>query len=247
MSMRFKRRRAPVRVPAGPGRGIAPWAFVLLLAAALALPGAPVAADPQSDARTAERRVEQIAGRVQEILQDPSRDTLARRAALSDLLRDGLDLRTIGDFVLGRYADQLDDVAEARFRDAFSDYVVRTYARLLARQSIDAVVVTGARAIGPYTAAVSTRIRRGEDRSASWTWRLHRDGGTYRVVDLQTAGVSLAVSYRSAFGRRLADAGLDAVVADLRDPAAAPMRFERLALLRLLRGLASDRLALTGQ
>lgn len=232
--IRLARPRPARSRPAGPRlHWIRAAVLALPLAAAGLLPlAAPAATQPS--APKAERAVQRLADRALAILGDPSLDTDARAAALTTLLRDSLDVRTIADFVLGRHDRGLSETEEAEFRAVFAEHLVDSTARVLARQSIAGIEVMDSRKVTERTAAVSTQVRRGPDRRATWTWRLHRRASGYRVVDLQANGVSLAVSYRAEIGGDLTKQGLDQVLRGLRERTrrSDPIGFERMALWR---------------
>lgn len=216
--------------------------------AGLLLAGPAVAENrSQPPSPKAEAAVEQLTTHALNVMRDSSLDTAGRRESLARLLRRELDVQTIADFVMGQHGQTLSDAERARFRSVFGDYVVSTYARLLAQQRVEDIEVTGSRTVTHKTAAVSTRVIRDSGTQTSWTWRLHRRDGTYQLVDLQTEGVSLAVTYRSKLGSALGREQLDGVLRRLRDQSAMGdlMRFEKIALNQLLRDFNSAHLALT--
>lgn len=218
--------------------------------AGLLLAGPAVAENrSQPPSPKAEAAVEQVTAQALSVMRDSSLDTAGRRDALARLLRHELDIQTIADFVMGRHGQTLSDAERARFRAVFGDYVVSTYARLLAQQRVDTIDIAGSRTVTPKTAAVQTRVVRDDGTETNWTWRLHRRDGSYRLVDLQTEGVSLAVTYRAKLGSALGREQLDGVLQRLRDQAALGdlMRFEKMALNQLLRDFNSANLALTAR
>ncbi len=234
-------------------RRIARWAPIAAILLSLAVAQAARAADPadgptQPPAPEAERAVERLTDRLVAIVNDGAMDTAARERALAKTLRAEMDFDTLARFVLGRYTTELTDDQKHTFRQTFADYVVATYARLLARNAIAEMAVIASRMVTADTAAVATRVTRQQGRTGRWVWRMHRrDSGRWAVVDLQTPTASLAVNYRSEFGNMLDRRGFDALIRQIRTHTDrdAIMPAENRAILMLIRGMQADKLALT--
>ena len=239
--------------PDTPRSRIARWAPVVAVLLSLAVAHVAQASDP-SDRRTqppapeAERAVERLNDQLVAIVNDGAKDTAARERALAKTLRSEMDFDTLARFVLGRYRAQLTRDQRQTFRQTFSDYVVETYARLLARNAIADMAVITSRKVTADTAAVATRVARRQGQSARWVWRMHRrDSGRWAVVDLQTQTASLAVNYRSEFGQLLDRRGFDALIQQIRTHTEreAILPAENRAILMLIRGMQANELALT--
>ena len=198
----------------------------------------------------AEQAVERLSDRLVDILNDATKDTAARERALAEALGAALDFDTLAPFVLGRYTADLTAEQRRTFRRTFSDYVVETYARLLARNAIAEMEVIQSRRVTTDTAAVATRVARRQGEASRWIWRLHRrNAGGWAVVDLQTPTASLAVNYRSEFGHVLHQRGFDALIQEINSHTErdAILPAENRAILMLIRGMQANKLALTAQ
>lgn len=203
----------------------------------LALGQSALAAPPsQGHAPDAAGAIREIAGRTLAVLQNANLDTGARQRRLEAVLSDGLDLEAIADFALGRHRSRLDPAQRAAFRNTFADYVVASYARRISRRAPEGVEVVASRQVTPRTAAVSTRTRKADGGQMVWTWRLLKRDSRYRIVDLQMAGVSLAVAYRSRIGATMSKRGFEAVMTELQSHLrqGTAMRAEQIALFQLL-------------
>lgn len=241
--------------PAGRGVGrwrTTRWVAIAAVLVGLALPHAAAASEAgQPPAPQAERAVERLNGRLIGIVNDASKDTAARERAVAQTLRSELDFDTLARFVLGRYAGDLSDAQKDTFRQTFADYVVGTYAGMLARNAIADMTVTRSRQVTDDTAAVATRVVRRHGEDARWIWRMHRgaESGRWAVVDLQTPTASLAVNYRSEFGHVMERSGFDALIQQIRSHTErdAILPAENRAILMLIRGIQANKLALTAQ
>ena len=231
--------------PATTRRRIARWAPIAAVLLSLAGAHAARALDTSSEhaqppAPEAERTVERLNDRLVAVLNDGAKDTAARERGLAKTLRSEMDFDTLARFVLGRYAAELTRDQRQTFRQTFADYVVETYARLLARNAIADMAVIASRKVTADTAAVASRVARRQGRSARWVWRMHRrDSGRWAVVDLQTPTASLAVNYRSEFGHLLDSRGFDALIQQIRTHTEREVVLpaENRAILMLIRGM----------
>jgi phospholipid transport system substrate-binding protein len=203
-------------------------------------------------AQAAARTVEKIANRTLKVLKNANLDTPSRQGCLERVLSENLDLKAIANFTLGHHRTTLSEAQRQTFEDEFGSYVIASYARRISRRAPESVDVIASRQVTPRTAAVSTRARKADGGSVVWTWRLLERDGRYRIVDLQMAGVSLAVTYRSKIGATLASEGFDSVISELRMHLehGTAMRVEQIALFQLLGlnpGTIAERVALTNE
>ena len=247
--------RRPAEAPGVVYRHARRWAAFAAVLVGLTLPEMASASDDgtartQPPAPQAERAVERLTDQLVRIVNDGTKDTAARERALAETLRTELDFETLSRFVLGRYAADLSDDQTRTFRRAFSDYVVGTYARVLARNAISGMTVVQSRRVTPGTAAVATQVAQRQGADTRWIWRMHRrDSGHWGVVDLQTPSASLAVNYRSEFGQLLDSQGFNALIHQIRSytEREAALPAENRAILMLIRGMQANRLAFTAQ
>lgn len=238
---------------AGPSRPAARAVWTAVVAAAFLLVSAypgNAASPAQARADEAAQAVKKIANRTLKVLENANLDTPSRQGCLERVLSESLDLKAISNFTLGHHRSALSEEQRRTFEETFGSYVVASYARRISRRAPESVDVIASRQVTPRTAAVSTRAKKADGGNVVWTWRLLKRDGRYRIVDLQMAGVSLAVTYRSKIGATLAGEGFDSVLSELRmhlDDGTA-MRVEQIALFQLLGlnpGTIAERVALT--
>ncbi len=194
-------------------------ALCLLISAGV-FANAPPALAAQEDPRHAEEaaaKIETIAERIVAAMQDEPSDSAERRARLEALMEHSLDLAAITNFALGRHRSSLSTAERLQFEEVFGDYVVTTYARYVNQHPIHSIVIERTRQVNDSIAAVSTRVGRDEDDDLVWTWRLHSGDDGYRVVDLQTPSISLAVTYRRHIGAAFDKTDIETLLAILED------------------------------
>ena len=111
----------------------------------------------------------------------------------------GLDFRTIGRFVLGRYWRRATRAEIRAFEGLFADYVVTTYAMRLARYQVDKLKVGDVRDDGHGSVVVSSEIVPRNGTTARIEWRVRGKPVNYKIIDVVVEGVSMAITQRSEF------------------------------------------------
>lgn len=174
---------------------------------AAAQPAAARHADP-----SAESFVQNEAGRVLAILNNPSLGAAAKKRAIYDFVNRVADVPRITGFVLGRYRRTITPEQYAAFARAFRAYADSVYEKRLSDYHGEGLRVTGSVVRQPGDVVVSSQITGGQfkNRPSVVNWRVIRgQDGRWRVVDVQAEGVWLAVVEQQDFTSTLANAGGD--------------------------------------
>lgn len=183
------------------------------LAIAIGASAAQAATDPQGAAAF----VGQLAEQALALLRNTSMTLEQREASFRNLLRQGFELDFIGRFTLGRHARSLTPDQQADFREAFGEFILKTYARRLSAYSGEVFTITGAQTAGEHDALVSSRIDRpGGAPALMADWRVRNFDGAYKVVDVVVQGVSMALTQRQEFASVIGSSGVDGLIAQLR-------------------------------
>jgi phospholipid transport system substrate-binding protein len=143
---------------------------VLAIAAALVLP----AQTAFAQANPAEAFVQQNVNRGYEILNNHALSGAQRREQFKTFLLNLTDLKRIGMFTLGQYANGASPADIQAFQQAFQDYAVAVYQARLGKYTGQTLKVTGSEA------------RAADDRPI--------------ITDMEVEGIWLALSERSDFG-----------------------------------------------
>lgn len=164
-------------------------------------------------AATAGREAEMFAGGLLDqtvmILRDTSLGEAARTDRLHQLVMQHLDARKGALFALGAYQRQVDPAAVNEYIHTFTDYITALYeARLRTFRSFEFKIVASQDAgqgdINVITQARSTFERRSGGPIYIWL-RLTPNGGQYKIVDVQIAGMWVSIYAREQFGRILSE------------------------------------------
>ena len=130
------------------------------------------------------------------VTQAASQISQSEQAIIADSILAHLDTDAIARFTLGRYGKAMTEADKVRFSEAFEQFLRRqikanadqftgvqlTVTKTLQRNARDAIVTTQAEGVG---APVTLR------------WRVIQRGGQWSVVDLEYAGLWLAIEQRA--------------------------------------------------
>ncbi|MGB3810407.1 MAG: ABC transporter substrate-binding protein [Parvibaculum sp.] len=176
---------------------LAPLAFSFALATAIVTSGAPAQAADADPA--AEKFVTDVSGKAIDIISDKSSDRAAREAAFGKLLSENADMQKIAVFALGQFRTKPDEAQRAEYLKLFDNFVVKVYVTRLSDYHNEKLVITGS---GPAKggAMVQSQINFTTGREpVKINWWLFKNGDTYKVFDVNVAGIWLAQEQRSAF------------------------------------------------
>ena len=109
-----------------------------------------------------------------------------------------LDLKSIGQFVLGTYWKKADETQRKAFLDAFTELQTKTWSDRFGMYSGQEVVFSGTRnAQGKNQLYVDSSIPGNPPIEIIWRVRPKNDG--YVIIDIVIENVSMASSYRSEY------------------------------------------------
>lgn len=169
----------------------------LLVSIALAA-SAPVAVAAQNDVQRAEALVNSAAI-------DISR---TEQTKVADTVLSHIDTRAIASFTLGRHGRALPAHDKARFTRAFETFLRRQIEANAHQFSGVEVSVVNTSARNARDAIVTTEVRNESD-ALKVRWRVIERGGKWSVVDLEVAGIWLAIEQRAQVAAILSRPGAD--------------------------------------
>lgn len=187
----------------------------LLLAAVLAaLPWTGLHADAQTDRAAA---FIESSGKALVAVIDSNVPLPEKRAKVADILRAAVDVRGVGQFVLGRYWRTASEDQRAEFLKLFEETLVRNLSARFGELRGVTFAVTRAQPRGQDGVMVSTTVDRPGQPAVALDWLVSDASGRPQIVDLVAEGTSLRITQRSEYssviqrgGGRL-DALLDAM------------------------------------
>jgi phospholipid transport system substrate-binding protein len=200
------------------GRAFAAAAIALGAGVGLSgLAAAPAFAQAPRDAG-AEQFVQTQAQRVVSILNDKSRSDAEKVRVFRGIVDQIADVPRITNFVLGKYARTITPAQRQRFATVFREYAQNVYESRLGDYHGETVKVTGSVVRKPGDVVVNTTISGGKlSQPVQASWRVLGSGSNWKVVDVQVAGIWLAITQQQDFVSTIDNAGgnVDVLIAQL--------------------------------
>lgn len=157
--------------------------------------GGPVAVDPNE----AVKAVQRLGSEAMAVVNDGTLDRQMKQAKFHQLLARDFDMPLIARFALGRHWRTIGNAERQAYVDAFSRFVLKTYAGQLTNAKIKAFEVVANQLAGKRDVMVQTRVVRDNGQILKLVWRLRARNGAYRVIDVVAEGISLALTKRQEF------------------------------------------------
>jgi phospholipid transport system substrate-binding protein len=198
-----------------------------IVASALAIAGifavSTVSPDREAHAQAsrdagAEQFVQVQAQRVVSILDNHDVGQADRTRAFRAVVDQIADVPRITTFVLGKYARTITPAQMQRFSQVFRAYEQNVYETQLGNFNGKTVKVTGSAVRRPGDVVVNTLINGpGFKQPLPVGWRVLGDGGSWKVVDVETSGVWLAITQQQDFVSTIDNNGgdIDALISQL--------------------------------
>lgn len=183
--------------------------------AALASLGLPARADATTDARAFIQRLADTAMNTVAVkgLSDEERTRRFRT-----LFVDTFDLPEIGKLVMARYWRTATPEQQQEFLRLFEDIQVYTWTRRFKEYSGETLDILGVQPEGESDFLVDSRIKRQKLDPIAVSWRVRKEGDTFKVLDIKVEGASMAFTHRSEYSSVIQSGGgqVDALLAALR-------------------------------
>jgi phospholipid transport system substrate-binding protein len=158
------------------------------------------AAGPQTvDPNAAAAAVRRMGDEAIAVLRDSALSAEMKQAKFQNLLARDFDMPLIARFALGRHWRNTSGAEKQAYVDAFSRFVLKTYASQLTDANIKSFQVTSSQMAGKRDVMVETRVVRSGGGILKLVWRLRARKGAYRVIDVVAEGISLALTKRQEF------------------------------------------------
>ena len=117
-----------------------------------------------------------------------------------ELLKEHFAVATIGRWVLGRYWNRASEAEREEYLELFEDLIVVSYVDRFTTYSGESLKVDkSVPATGNDLLVVTSITRPDATESVEVSWRVREHGGSFKIVDVIVAGVSMGQTQRSEF------------------------------------------------
>ncbi len=163
--------------------------------------------------------IQSLAEEAIEVLQSKDATLAERQTRFHALLKERFAVRTIGKFVLGRYWRRTTPEQQREYFELFADWIAKTYAVRFGGYTDERFDITGTRTNpGDGDVFVGTRIAKPESSVAyQANWRVRRINGSFKIIDVEVEGFSMAMTQRDEFSNVARRKGIDGLLKILRE------------------------------
>lgn len=138
-----------------------------------------------------------------------------QRERLQQVLMPRFDWGEMARQSLGKYWD-LEAGRRDEFIAAFADFLGNSYVGKIGSYK-DEKILFGEETVDQNQALVKTRIVSSKGEPTSVDYKLHDDGGEWKIYDVVVEDISIVANFRSQFGRILARGSFDDLLKQLRE------------------------------
>lgn len=175
---------------------------------------------PAAHENPAARYMDSLGQEVVLVLSNKSLSEERRLRRFRDLLAQNLDIPVIARFALGRYWNKSSVEQRKNYLEAFTEFVVATYAMRLGGVGVDRLAVLGTDAVGKKDVLVRSHVSLADKKPVRANWRMRESAGTYRILDLSVEGISMAMTLRHEFASVVGRQGIGSLIELLKKRAA---------------------------
>ena len=145
------------------------------------------------------RFVKRLANEALRVLSDQTLSDKQRDIRLRHIMRKGMNLHLIGKFALGPFWDTAEAALVDQYQKLFGDFVIATYSKHFGRRKVDSITFLGTRMAGQKDVVVNTRFDLAIGVGIPANWRVRMVDGRPQIIDVEIAGISMAMTYRNEF------------------------------------------------
>ncbi len=145
--------------------------------------------------------------------------TLSSESALALIQKEMspiIDYRRLSSSATGKHWRKASDTQKGEIIKAFRAVLEKTYAKVLARYTEQQSRIVDVKERADKTIVVNSEIY-GTSGNAKMDYIFAQKDGEARIVDIQVEGISLISAYRRQFNQIAKKAGIDGLVAKLRE------------------------------
>jgi len=152
-------------------------------------------------------------------LTDKSMPRPIREQHVREILESNFDISAIGRFAMGTYWRDTSDTQRKEYLSLFEDNLVSTYTTRFEDYSGQTLKVSGFIAAGDNDSIVTSQVVQQDGPPVNVQWRVRKEDGNFKIVDVVVEGISMSVTQRSDFTSVIQHGGgsIDSLLTSLRE------------------------------
>ena len=192
---------------------------VLILSISIIVSGSAFAAESKSASSPPSQFVQKLGDTALMSLTSKNAPRSLREKRVREILRNNFDVTTIGRFALGTYWRDASEAQRKEYLGLFEDMIVQTYTTRFEDYSGETLRVSGFTASGDTDSIVTSQVIQKDGPPINLEWRVRKEEGSLRIVDVVVEGISMSVTQRSDFSSVIQHGGgnIDALLTSLRE------------------------------
>lgn len=171
-------------------------------------------ADPQG----AVAFIESVADDTKAVWSDATLSDADRTTAFRKIFQKAADIDLLAKGMLGRHYRSATPDQRSAYMVAMTDYIIGEFDKRMQQigfKDVEIVGTTPASGKGGHL-FVRTKVDRSEGAPILADWRVRKKDGTFQIVNLEVEGINLLITNREQFSARIAEIGLDGLIAELK-------------------------------
>jgi phospholipid transport system substrate-binding protein len=186
----------------------------------LAAAGVRAATESEAGARAV---IAETVEEVLAVLRDKTVPTADRIRSIEEIVYGRFDLYAMSRLVLARNWKRFSEEQKAEYVEEFKKYLTNSYGSRIERYDQQTVEIIGEREEPRGDVVIQTKIVGGEFEGALVDYRLRKQDGNWRVIDVVIEGISMVSNYRDQFKSIVSSGGPELLLEKLKEKNAAGM------------------------
>ncbi len=129
-----------------------------------------------------------------------------------------VDFKRMSRWILGKHWRKASSAEKAQFIEEFKKLLAKTYASALLKFSNEEIVyLPNNEAVKNGKVVIRSEIRQEKGQRFDVQYRMHHKDESWKVYDISVGGVSLVSTYRNSFSKKIEQAGIKGLNAELHE------------------------------
>lgn len=141
-----------------------------------------------------------------------------RDKAFFTLFEEAANIDYLSKYMMGAKYRTIPRPKFAEYTEAVKGYIIAEFDKRMAQIGFQALEVTGVTALPGRrgNVMVNTKVKRADGPDMSVKWRVDKNKGTFKVINMTVEGINMALVNRDYFTERLKKVGIDGLIKELR-------------------------------